>query len=260
MTVPPLVGMVHLAPLPGSPRFGGSIDAVIEAAAADAATLTAAGFPAVMVENFGDAPFFPEGVGPETVAAMTRAVSAVAAVAPTVGVNVLRNDALAALGIAAATGASMIRVNVLSGTMTTDQGVITGRAAELARARVVLAPAVQVWADVMVKHAVPPAGLTLEQAAVDTWERSGADALIVSGAGTGRAVDPDHVCRVRAVVPEAPLLLGSGVTPQDLPGYAESVQGVIVGSWLKEGGAVGNPVDPARAAEMVAAVQRVGLL
>ncbi|NIW74677.1 MAG: phosphorybosylanthranilate isomerase, partial [Gemmatimonadetes bacterium] len=86
----------------------------------------------------------------------------------------------------AATGARFIRVNVLSGSMFTDQGPIVGRAAEVARLRAALHPDLVVLADVMVKHATPPPGLTIEQAAADLWERSGADGIVVSGTGTGR--------------------------------------------------------------------------
>ena len=128
---PRLVGMVHLGPLPGAPRYRGDLDAVITAAVADARTLIDAGFDGLMVENFGDAPFFADDAPKETIAAMTRVVGAVTALGAPTGVNVLRNDALGALAVAAASGAAFIRVNVLSGVMYTDQGVITGKGAEL---------------------------------------------------------------------------------------------------------------------------------
>jgi hypothetical protein len=245
--------MVHLAPLPGSPQYAGSIEAVLRPALADASALAEAGFPALMVENFGDAPFFADAVPAATVAALTRVVTEIRAeVALEVGVNVLRNDAGAALAVAAATGASMIRVNVLSGTMFTDQGAVTGRAAEVARLRAVLAPEVGVLADVFVKHAVPPPGLTLEQAALDTWERAGATALVVSGSGTGVAVNLEDLRRVRAAVPDAPLVVGSGATPETLAAIAPLAGSVIVGTALKLGG-VASPVDPARARRFVEA-------
>ena len=107
MTLPRLVGMVHLGPLPGAPRFGGSLQTVIDHALADASILAESGFDALIVENFGDEPFFPDEVPKITVAAMTRAVATVRDAVPLpVGVNVLRNDAMAALAVAAATGAS----------------------------------------------------------------------------------------------------------------------------------------------------------
>ena len=124
--------MVHLGPLPGSPQFGHDLKAVIASALADAERLEAAQFDGVMIENFGDIPFFADDVPKATIAGMTRVVSAISRhVDIPFGVNVLRNDALGALAIAAATGASFIRVNVLSGLMHTDQGPIVGRAAEV---------------------------------------------------------------------------------------------------------------------------------
>jgi membrane complex biogenesis BtpA family protein len=251
--------MVHLAPLPGSPGFGGSMEAVVDRARQDAAVLAGAGFPALMVENFGDAPFFAEEVPLVTVAAMARVLTELRAVTPTpIGVNVLRNDGVAAVAVAAATGADLIRVNVLSGLMYTDQGPIVGRAAEVARARRELAPGIEVLADVFVKHAAPPAGLTIEQAAVDTWERGGATALVVSGAGTGAALDLDEAARVKRAVPGAPLLAGSGATPDSLARLAEVVDGVIVGSALKVDGRATGPVDPARADALATAAAALG--
>lgn len=235
--------------------------AVIESAVRDATMLADIGFPCLMVENFGDVPFFPDRVPPETVAAMTLAVSEISrAVALPLGINVLRNDALAALGIAAATGAAFIRVNVLVGTMYTDQGPIVGRAAEVARARAALAPHVEVWADVMVKHSTPPPGLDAALAARDTMERGLADAVIVSGSGTGQPVDPDLGKRIREAVPGSRLVIGSGATPENLEDLTSFADTVIVGTSIKVDGDARNPVDPARAAAFRAAAASAGLI
>lgn len=256
MSLPRLIGMIHLGPLPGSPRFQGSIAAVIERAVSDATTLEAAGFDAVMIENFGDEPFFPDTVPPITVAAMTRVVAEVATgAALPIGVNVLRNDAAAALAVAAATGATMIRVNVLSGVMFTDQGVVEGKAAELARLRKSIAPDVSILADVFVKHAAPPPGLTIEQATVDLWERAGADAIIVSGAGTGQPVSTAELAKVRRAAPGAPILIGSGSDESNVAGLLAIASGVIVGSSLKRSG-TDAPVDLDLAKRFVAAARR----
>ena len=252
---PRLIGMVHLGPLPGAPRYRGDLDAVITAAVADARTLIDAGFDGLMVENFGDAPFFADDAPKETIAAMTRVVAAVTALGAPTGVNVLRNDALGALAVAAASGAAFIRVNVLSGVMYTDQGVITGRAAEVARLRATIAPAVAVFADVFVKHATPPPGLSLEQATADLWERSGADAIVVSGPGTGQAVDRTHVQRVRAAAPQAPLYIGSGADAGSAAELLQVCTGLIVGTAIKVDGITTAPVDPERARALVAAAR-----
>jgi hypothetical protein len=259
MKPPSLIGMVHLLPLPGSPRFGGKFDQVLERAVEDALTLKEVGFGGLMIENFGDEPFYPDKVPPVTVAGITAAVSAVrAAVSIPVGVNVLRNDAISALGIAAVTEAAYIRVNVLTGTMFADQGTIEGKAAEVVRERLQLCPNTLILADVLVKHASPPPGLTIEQVGLDTWERGGADALIVSGPGTGAEPDPDQAMRLRGAVPEAHILIGSGATPANLTLLARAANGAIVGTFLKVDGRAAGTVDASRASAMVAAATKVG--
>ena len=252
--LPVLIGMVHLGPLPGAPSFAGEFDAVVDAAVADALLLTDAGFGGIMVENFGDAPFFADDVPKATVAAMAKAVDRiVSAVDVPVGVNVLRNDASAALAVATATGASMIRVNVLSGTMYTDQGIIEGRAAAIARERAALGWDGLLLADVFVKHAVPPAGLTLVQAAHDLAERSGADAIVVSGTGTGAAVDLADAHVARRAAPDLPIVIGSGATAGTIADLLDVADAAIVGTSVKVDGITTNPVDPAAAAALVAA-------
>lgn len=255
MSLPRLIGMVHLGPLPGSPGFTGDLDDVIAAAVADAEVLAEAGFDGVMVENFGDAPFFADDAPKVTIASITSAVNAIydASRLPT-GVNVLRNDGLGALAVAAATQASFIRVNVLSGTMYTDQGPIIGNAAEIARMRAAVCPDVGIMADVFVKHATPPAGLSLADATNDLVERAGADAVIVSGVGTGSAADLDDL-RTVAANSDLPVYLGSGVSTANVGEMLGVAHGAIVGTSIKVDGIATNPVDPAAAAAFIAAAR-----
>lgn len=253
MGLPRLIGMVHLGPLPGSPSYAGALDAVIDAAVADARIIAAAGFDGLMIENFGDAPFFADDAPKETIASITAAVVAVHAAAqiPT-GVNVLRNDALGALAVAAATPASFIRVNVLSGSMYTDQGPIVGKAAQVARLRRTICPDVAIMADVFVKHATPPAGLSLIDATHDLVERSGADAVVVSGVGTG---SPADLADVETVVDGSslPVYLGSGVNTQNVDAMLAIADGAIIGTSIKVGGIPTGPIDAGLAADMVTA-------
>jgi len=249
-----VLGVVHLGPLPGAPRFEGPLGATLERARSDAAALVEGGVDGLVVENFGDAPFFAGAVPPETVAAMTRAVSEVrAAVNRPVGVNVLRNDARAALAVAAATGAAFIRVNVHVGAQWTDQGLIEGRAAETLRARAALAPGVRILADVAVKHAAPVASRPLAEEARECLERGLADAIIVTGSGTGAATDVESVRALRGRLPGAAIVVGSGVTADTVADVLAHADAVIVGTALKEGGDVLRPVDPTRVAALVRA-------
>ena len=251
-----LIGVVHLRPLPGSPRWGGDLKAVIDFAVADARAYEHGGAHAIFIENFGDVPFTKASVGPETIAAMSAAGCAVrAAVKLPLGFNVLRNDARAALALCAACDGDFIRVNVHTGAMLTDQGLIEGDAFNTVRYRDRIRPGAQIFADVHVKHAVPLGDWTLEASAHDTMERGLADALIVSGVGTGQAADLAEVERVRRACPKTKLLLGSGVNVKNVKDYLRFADGVIVGSSLKLAGKLANPVDPKRVAALVKAMR-----
>src|SRR5436305_4267359 len=163
-----LFGMVHLLPLPGAPLYRGSIDEVLDAALRDAHAIATGGCDGIVIENFGDKPFFRRRVPAETVAVMTRVINEIVReVKVPIGVNVLRNDALSALAIAAAVGAAFIRINIHSGAMLTDQGIIEGDSAATLRLRATLAPGVMIFADHLVKHAVPLAPYDPLQSAKD---------------------------------------------------------------------------------------------
>jgi membrane complex biogenesis BtpA family protein len=253
---PAIVGMVHLHPLPGAPRWAGSVEETLRRATLDARTLAEGGVDGVMVENFGDAPFYPERVPPETIAAMTLAARAVVeAVSVPVGVNVLRNDAASALAIAAVAGARFIRVNLHTGAMWSDQGLLQGRAHETLRRRRELDAAVCILADVLVKHAMPPAPAPIESVARDLIERGLADGLIVSGIGTGEPTEIEEVRRVKSVAGETPVWIGSGLTAESAPSLLAVADGAIVGTAMKEGGDVLAPVDAERVRALVAAAR-----
>lgn len=232
------------------------MDAVVDAALADADALEAGGMDGLMVENYGDVPFFAERVPPETVAALSVvAHRVVAETSVPVGINVLRNDARAALAVALAGGADFIRVNVHTGVMWTDQGTVEGRAADTLRVRAALQAPVAILADVLVKHATPPPGLDAEEAARDAWHRGLADALVVSGSATGEPADPARVQAVREAVPEATVLVGSGVDHASVADCLRVSHGVIVGTALAREGRAGTGIDPDRARRFVEAAR-----
>ena len=256
----PVLGMVHLPPLPGAPRFDGDREAVREVARRDARRLESGGVDGVVVENFGDAPFHPDDVPKHVVASMTAHVERVCReVDVPVGVNVLRNDADAALSVAAATDADFVRVNVHAGARVTDQGVVTGRAHETLRLRDRLDADVAVAADVAVKHSVPLGGD--EDPAADAEEaidRGLADAVIVSGPSTGAAVDRAALEAVADVCErhDAPLLIGSGVTAGTVADLLSVADGAVVGTALKQGGETAAPVSEERVRDLLAAADR----
>jgi len=264
-TARPVVGMVHLPPLPAAPGYDaeGGRAAIHEAARRDAERLDAGGVDAVLVENFGDAPFYPESVPRSVVADLTAAVETVRGVTDLpVGVNVLRNDGPSAVAVAAATGASFVRCNVHVGARVADQGVLEGRAHETMRTREQLDADVAVLADVAVKHSAPLSGSTTADADVgpavtDAVERGLADGIVVSGQATGEATDLD-VARAAVRAREergldAPVFVGSGVTTDTVADALSVANGVVVGSALEADGEAGNPVVVDRVKRLVAA-------
>lgn len=237
----PLFGMVHLRALPGAPLFT-SMDDVLGLALHDARALRDGGCDGFVIENFGDRPFTQARAEAETIAAMTRVITEIQRdVALPFGVNVLRNDALSALAIAAATGAAFIRVNIHTGAAVTDQGIIEGDAYATLRKRASLAPHVLIFADHLVKHATPLG----ETSAKDLRLRGLADAIIVTGRETGAAADPEQLRELRAIV-DAPLIVGSGLTAENAPAFAEA-DGAIAGTSIKSG----DRVDVAKVEALV---------
>jgi membrane complex biogenesis BtpA family protein len=255
---PRVVGVVHLPPLPGSARGGpaGDFDALLDGACRDAEAWATGGADALIVENFGDAPFRKDAVEPHVVAAMTVAVLRVReASGLPVGVNVLRNDVLSAVSVAAMAGGAFVRANVYVGAALTDQGVIEGRAAEVQGLLRRLGSSVAVWADVDVKHAVPIAPRPLGDLAEDAVERGLAAAVIVTGRATGQPASLDDLRAVRAAVPGTPLYVGSGASAATIPSLLSVADGVIVGTAAKVDGVLANPVDPERVRRMVEAAR-----
>lgn len=262
----PVIGMIHLPPLPGAPGYDAASadrEAIRTRALEDAQRLEAGGIDGIIVENFGDAPFYPNDVPSHTVAEMSALTTDLtSAVDVPIGINVLRNDADAALSIAAAAGADFVRVNVHVGTAATDQGVLEGRAHETLRLRDRIDTDAAILADVHVKHATPVGDHSIEQAALETADRGGADGVIVSGPGTGTETALDDVERVAEVLSKherVPVLVGSGVTSATVADCLEAgADGVIVGTALKVGGETTNPVSSERVTDLVSATRSNG--
>jgi len=234
------------------------MDEVLARASDQARLLAEGGLDGILVENYGDAPFFPGRTPPETVASLAIVVrEVVRSTHLPVGVNLLRNDAEGALAVAVGAGARFIRVNVHVGAMFTDQGLLQGHAHQTLRKRESLGSALPILADVMVKHATPPPGLTLEGAARDTWFRGMADGLILTGKETGSPVDLETIRRVREALPEeSRIWAGSGADPGNAADLIRAFDGIIVGSALQKGGKAGAGIDPIRVQAFLKALGR----
>lgn len=260
-TSKPVIGVIHLLPLPGSCQWGGDLEEVFLRAEQETVALSSGGVDGIIVENFFDAPFAKDRVDVSTACALTLAVKRIMSVTDLpIGVNVLRNDALTALAVAVTSGARFIRVNILSGAMVTDQGLIESCARELHmyRRELMAKNSVKIFADVMVKHAYPLAvGYDIGLAAKDTVKRSLADAIIVSGVATGDAPSSEDMAKVKKAVPGTPILIGSGSSQENVKSLLGTADGIIVASSLKRQGVLENPVDVERVRSLLNIVNTV---
>lgn len=252
--------MVHVGALPGTPRSARPIADLAATAAGEARLYARAGVDAILIENMHDAPYMNGRVGPEIVAAMTAVGAAVrASVALPLGVQILAAANAEALAVALAIGAQFVRVENFTYAHVADEGLMPVAAAGplLRYRRAIGAAGVRIFADIKKKHAshALTADIDLSEAAV-TAKFCGADGVIVTGAATGRAADPDDL---RALHPGAalPVWVGSGVTAANLDQYWALADGFIVGSEFKRGGSWANAVDEARVRRFMAVVNRL---
>jgi membrane complex biogenesis BtpA family protein len=261
----PVIGMVHLWPLPGAPGYADyGMDTILEHAQRDAEALLDGGVDGLIVENMWDLPYR-TGIDVPLEAVTAQAVAARSIVEMThelgspvpVGINVIHNGSLAELAIAVAAGAAFIRVCILTGARLWDTGDLDhGCAADLLRQRKNLhAEHIKLFADVDKKHSVPFPGLDLKTH-IEWTEFYRADALIVSGRMTGDAPPLEKVRRAKDSATR-PILMGSGTTAENIGGFLQYADGAIVGSSLKVDGVAENPVDLGRVHRYVAAVKAV---
>jgi uncharacterized protein len=255
----PLVGDIHLAPLPGAPRYRKEdMAAIIARAVTDAKVYEKGGMNGVIVENHGDIPFLkPADIGPEIIAAMAVIATAVReAVGIPVGVNLLANAAIGSLAIAKASGARFIRVNQWVNAYVSNEGVIEGESAKALRYRKMIdAEDVAIFADVHVKHgahAIVGDRSVSEQARdVEFYD---ADVAIATGNRTGDSVPDEEIAAIRDGA-RLPIIAGSGVTAANARHVLGKLDGAIVGSSLKLDGVWWNRVELSRVEALVREVE-----
>ena len=253
----PVIGMLHVPPLPGSPQNKLDRDAILDWVLEDAKALADGGINGFALENFGDIPFYPGRVPPHTVSFMTAlGVEVRQQFHLPLGINVLRNDAESALAIAAAVPAEFIRVNVHTGARLTDQGVIEGTAHVTLRYRKLLGADVRIFADVDVKHSAPIASRDLKVEVEELVLRGCVDAVIVTGSATGRAASLDELKTVKASAGSAYVIAGSGVDEHNIGDVLKVADAVIVGTSFKRDGITTNPVDLERVRALMDARKR----
>ncbi len=244
-----IIGMVHLQALPGTANRSKTPSQIIDHAVQEAELLEQLGFDAVLIENMHDTPYLLREVGPEIVAAMTAATKAVVdAIRIPVGVQVLAGANSAALAVAHATGARFIRAEGFAFASIADEGLMdTADAGPLLRERRRIdADDVAIIADIQKKHSSH--ALTSDLSIGDHArgaEFMGADGIIVTGDHTGHAANLDHLKEVRGAT-DLPVIVGSGVTTENINDMFTYADSVIIGSAIKEDGNWKNAIDASR--------------
>jgi membrane complex biogenesis BtpA family protein len=237
----PIIGVVHLQALPGSPHHSKDLEEICKFAITDAKSLEKGGCNGIIIENYFDQPFL-EKMAVETVASMTKIACEIKRnVSLPIGISALRNDSFAGLAIAHAIGGKFIRVNVFIGAAIVGSGIVHGCAAELLRYRNKLKCDVKIFADIDVKHATPLVKVPIEREAREAAYRGKADGLIVTSLETGFPPQLETVKRVKNAVPDVPLIIGSGINPENAEELLEIADGAIVGSSLKKN--MASPID-----------------
>lgn len=250
----PVIGMVHLLPLPGSPDFD-SMDKVVDRALKDAKKLVDGGIDGLIVENYGDRPFN-EKVSKMTVASLSMVCHKIQDnVEVPIGINVLRNDWESALSISKALDLSFIRINVYTGYCLTELGPIKGEAGKISRFIENHEIDAHVFADIDVKHAEKIYPKSVKTDAIESSKRGEADALIVTGERTGAAVNTKELEEVKKIV-DVPLFVGSGVNIKNVSKLLSRSDGVIIGTYLKEEGKTINPVSEKRVRKLIKKVRK----
>ncbi|MEW5821877.1 MAG: BtpA/SgcQ family protein [Cyanobacteriota bacterium] len=253
----PIIGVVHLLPLPSSANFSGNFHQVVTKAEQEAAAIASAGLNGIIIENYFDIPFVKDNVDPAVVASMSLITKRIMHLTDkAIGINVLRNDARSALAIAFCTGAKFIRVNILTGAMITDSGIIEAAAPTLLPYREFLkANDIKIFADVMVKHAYPMGTpYPIEEMAKETIHRGLADVLIVSGIATGSTADIKDVEKVKNALPDVPVLIGSGLNHNNAKDFLSIADGAIVATSIKREKGINSSIDVTKAEKLLESI------
>ena len=253
----PIIGMVHLLPLPGSPLYdNGGLREVIDRALYDVNELQKGGVDGLEIENFSDTTYYPSEVGPELVSSISVVADRIMKVAKLpVGICILA-DPKAGISVAHAVGAQFIRATFFTEASVDVSGLVLPKPHELLRFRKFLDPSIKIFADVHIKHSAPLVNRPIEDSALDA-KYFLADAIIISGTHTGRETKLDDVKKAKEAVEDFPVLIGSGFQKKSAENIFKYADGAIVGTSLKQEGISSNPVDCLRVADLMETVKQI---
>ncbi len=228
---PTVIGMVHCAPLFGYTDSPGEKE-VNKKFMSDLKVLVNGGVDAVMIENNYDIPHY-EKAKRSTITQLTKlCLQAREFTNKPLGLCILWNDYETALSIAKVAKFNFIRVPVFVDKVETAHGVFDKKAKECLQFRKQIdAEDILIFADIQVKHAKHLIKRSLKAAAKDAIKNN-ADGIIITGKWTGDPPTLEDVSGVKEVAKNIPVILGSGITPDNISNY--DVDGMIVGSYFKE--------------------------
>jgi len=260
LSLPALIGMIHVRALPGTPFNTDTMDRIVETAVAEAETFQLSGFDGIILENMHDRPYLKCNVGPEIVAGMTRVACEVkrrVGAGFPVGIQILAGANVEALSVAYVSGCEFIRAEGCVFGHVADEGWIEACAGNLLRERARIgAGRVRIWTDIQKKHSAHAVTADL---ALEDWvhgaEFFGIDGVIITGSATGKAAAKDEVKRAKTAG-RIPVIVGSGITPDNAADYAMA-DAWVIGSSIKYDGFWENPLDPDRLKAMVNARKEV---
>nr|WP_320117968.1 BtpA/SgcQ family protein [uncultured Marinifilum sp.] len=243
-----IIGMVHVQALPGTPQNRYSISQICDMAVEEAKMYTESGLDAIMIENMHDIPYLKGSVGPEIVASMTAVAKAVReATDLDLGIQILAGANKEALAVAQAANFQFIRAEGFVFGHLADEGYMESCAGELLRYRKAIgADDIEIYTDIKKKHSshAITADVDIDETA-KAAEFFLSDGLIITGSSTGKAVYLHELKSLKDKV-HTPVLIGSGITAENLTEYWDYASGFIVGSHFKVGGYWKNPVSAER--------------
>ena len=244
----PIIGMIHVDALPGTPKYNGSVKAIIDRAVSEAELYQSLDVPVLMIENMHDVPYLNRNVGPEITALMTTILYEIKKkTCLPLGIQILAGANREALAAAHSAGADFIRAEGFVFAHVADEGTFNSDAGELLRYRKQIGTEnILVFTDIKKKHSSH--SITADTNIVDTAKAAEfflSDGVIITGSSTGSEPSLEEIKSVKAKV-GIPVLAGSGITAENINAYLEYCDGLIIGSYFKQEGKWSNPIDPDR--------------
>lgn len=251
----PLIGMLHVPALQGTPKSALSMNEIIEHVVTEAVALQKAGFHALMIENMHDIPYVKPPASPVVTAAMTAvALKVREQVSLPLGVQILCGANREALSVAIASSADFIRVEGFVYGHLGDEGYIDSCAGDLLRYRKAIgAEHIAVLTDIKKKHSAH--AMTQDVSLAETAHAAEfflSDGLIVTGVSTGEEAKISDLKEAKDGC-ALPVYIGSGITADNLKTYFLDASGFIIGSSIKKEGHWANPLCESRMANVVSA-------